>query len=177
MTKKEYPFFIPPLYLAEKGRWKWSAKEAKDYRFWLLDSIDQRINGLLDYFNESYDALPEELLLSIGEKVAIAFKEEPFSELLDGEIDLTNQGRALAADLGLLVASFLLKAHPDKVTWKTIRKPKRDASYNLPVLIGFGKMYFDPVGGAISEAYGIIEGKNKSKIWLESYEQWSDLVK
>ena len=171
-TLNEYPLFIPPDHLASKGRENWSAKEATEYREWLLGVLDERVEELTRLLEEPTGASPSDHLMALGEKAASLLGKAPFSE--DGPIGrtLTNAGYALAADMGLLVAQYLLKAAPDKLRWETVRKPKRDLSYNQPVLEGFSFTYLDPVGGSIGEAFGILQGKREADAWKRTYEFW-----
>jgi hypothetical protein len=200
MSKRKYPLFIPPAELAEKDSREWSAKEAKSYLYWLLGVHQERIDGLLKFFGETLTAAPEDDLVRLGEQVAEAIKTSDFSRLVSpipkkrfdfSQVPtsretisdffryiscigpkLTDAGYALAADMGLLVAKFLLDECSDKVKWSIVRSPKSDVSYNLPVLIGFGKLQLDPIGGSIAQTYGLLRGNKKPTVWQEIFTIW-----
>jgi len=173
MEKEDkYPLFMPPGDLVNTGRENWNAKEAASYQDWLLGVFPKRVNELLLRFEEPRGAKPSEHLMALGEKVERLLKEAPFSEESSTGKRLTNLGYALAADMGLLVADYLLKALPDNLSWKIIRKPKSELSYNLPVLEGFSFNYLEPIGGSVAEAFGILRGNKSADIWKNSYEFW-----
>ena len=173
-TLKEYPLFIAPAHLASKGRKNWTAQEAAEYRQWLLGVLNERIEGLVTKLEEPCGALPSDHLMALGNKVVPLITNEPFSENDPTGRKLTNMGYALAADMGLLVAYYLLKALPDKLSWEIIRKPKSELSYNLPVLQGFSFNYLDPIGGSVAEAFAILRGQKGADIWKRIYEFWKN---
>jgi hypothetical protein len=72
----------------------------------------------------------------------------------------------------LLVAKLLLEKCGNQIDWKTIRKPKSDLSYNLPVLEGFKNTYLDPVGGSTAEASAILRGQRNENVWKDMYVFW-----
>jgi hypothetical protein len=164
---KEYPFFIPPGELASRPPREWSAAEASEYLAWLHGMIEIRIAGLLQYFGfQAGEA--STTLLRVGTLAADAFRKPQFS--LDGK--LTDQGYALAADLGLLLAKFLLVA-ASSIRWEVVRRPKRDANLNQPVLVGFKTgVPLNPIRGSIAEAAGVISGLRKADAWQRAYEFW-----
>jgi hypothetical protein len=153
----------------------WSAKEAREYKDWLMSSMDGRIRRLVQMFDEPLRLDGRDHLTALGKKVSRAFKDAPFSEDSPGGRRLTNAGYALAADMGLLVALYLLRAHPGTIRWETIRKPKSEVSYNLPVLEGFANgNYLDPVGGSTAEAAAILRGQRGPDAWVRVLEFWED---
>jgi hypothetical protein len=86
---------------------------------------------------------------------------------------LTNEGYSLAADAGLLLADLLQSA--TDVTWQIVRRPKSDASYNLPVLAGFSNgLTLDPIGGSIGAARGLIKQICDAGEWSRIYDFWRD---
>jgi len=163
----EYPLFIPPNGLAEKDPINWTKKEADDYFKWLLENLEKRVTCFLKYIEEDMPCGQTIDLQNMGKKVSYFLKSDTFSK---GGI-LINMGYALAADAGLLVAKLLVDACPS-VKWSIVRKPKSDISYNLPVLIGFGKIRLDPVGGSIAEAKAILAGRRDSNTWNDMYTFW-----
>jgi hypothetical protein len=92
---------------------------------------------------------------------------------MDGAPKLTNQGYALAADIGLLIARFLFEEVGASIRWEILRKPRTDISFNLPVITGF-YTHFGPVGGMIAESYGILRGNKSGKILRQTFEFWKN---
>jgi len=113
------------------------------------------------------------LLESLGENVAEALIQEPFSE--DGR--LTNQGHALAADMGLLLAILLKRENPE-LRWEIIRKPKSDVDYNEPVLVGFSDgIPRNPIRISTLAAFGIVGRDRDGTAWRQIFDIWNDLGK
>lgn len=175
--ESEYPLFVPPEYLAEKGTKDWSAKEAREYKVWMLGVLDDRVEAMMEFLGEPTGANPAEHLAALGRRASSLLREVPFSEESPTGRQLTNAGHALAADMGLATARYLLCAAPDRISWDTVRRPKADLSYNMPVLKGFSSgVYLDPVGGSIAEACGILYGKRRGDAWRKTYEHWLSQV-
>lgn len=165
----DYKLFIPPEHLSKKGRENWNKKEAEEYKEWLISVIDDRISDLLNYFNEQENTNIQEFLTQLGKKVSNKLKDSDFSEDIGNRKKLTNKGYALAADMGLLIAKWLLRDYGDKLTWTIIRKPKSEMSYNLPVLEIKGFDYYEPVGVSIADATSIINNNKDYDAWLKVY--------
>lgn len=185
-STEPYPLFIPPAPLHPKDRREWSPKEAQAYYDWLLSILKERTDSLLTYFGEQLGE-PEETLMRMGEKVAAALRTQEFFEHSEGEPillkqkhvvvteggpTLTNRGYALAADMGLLVARLLLEACGSKLRWEILKKPKREFSFNLPVLVGFDKLFLEPVGGCITEAQAVLRGQEGPDVWKRTFVFW-----
>jgi len=198
----KYPLFLPPFEFANKPPLQWSAKEARLYFNWLLSIHRERIDGLLTFFEEPLTGSPCADLDRLGTHVAKTIVTPDFSRRIGlvpknfkpsqippsrEEISayfqhlnqtgpkLTNAGYALAADMGLLVAKFLLSECGDRIKWSILKRPKSDMSYNLPVLIGFSTLqHLDPIGGSIAEAYGILRGNRGAAIWKDIFIFWKE---
>lgn len=140
---KDYPLFIPPGELSEKIPKQWNSKEAEQYFNWLLSIIEERTNNLLDYFEEKNNGDFSTILGNMGIKEVKELSKKEFAVITETGPKLINRGYALAADMGLLVARFLLESCEGKVSWSIVKKPKNDMSCQLPVLIGFGAMYLE----------------------------------
>ncbi|WP_339730424.1 hypothetical protein [uncultured Gimesia sp.] len=175
---KEDPLFVPPLELCQKNSREWTLKEARQYKDWLLASLDERVSFLLKFLNvpKTKNQDVEDFLSSAGKKAAQYLLLKEFSECVTEKKKLTDKGYALAADMGLLVAKILLEKSRDKIRWRVLRRPKREISYNLPVLEGFELNPLEPVGGSIAEAYGILRGQDDSNVWREIYVYWLDQI-
>lgn len=198
-----YPLFIFPVELAEKTPKEWSVQEAKSFFNWLLSVHPQRIDGLLQFFNETLTDSPEGDLVKLGEHVAQVIQTPEFSRqpsdipervfdfsppvsretiseyfryLSSRDPQLTNAGYALAVDMGLLVAQFLLDTCGDRVKWSIVRRPKSDVSYHLPVLVGFGKLKFDPILISTSQTYGLLHGDRGPTAWRKVFTIWKDMA-
>lgn len=172
-SPEQYPLYVGPEHLALKSREDWNAKEAKEYRDWLLGILDERVEGLLKRLGETWSESPAIQLRVVGEKAAALLKREPYSEEAPTGRELTDTGLALAADLGLLVAKYLLRTHPDKLKWVIRRKGKREVTYNLPVITGFPIDYndhLDPIGVSISNAWAVLRNQQDSGVWARLYE-------
>jgi len=171
---RQYPMFIPPSPLGSKSPKDWSQDEAKKYKDWLLSSIDERITNLEQAFDERPTMDPRDHVSALGKKVAKALLDAPFSEASATGRKLTNVGYALAADMGLLVARYILHRYPNSIRWERVRKPKSDLSYNLPVLEGFKNgNYLDPIAGSTAEAAAVLRGQRGPEAWVRILEFWS----
>ena len=173
-AEEAYPKFVPPDAVASRSHRDWSRKEAEIYSDWLMGAASERVNGLLAFLGMSNgSASGRDLLLEAGTLVARKLMQDDFSEAQpDGARRLSDAGYALAADMGLLTARLLQEATMDSVRWEILRKPKSDASYNLPVLTGFGSLILDPVGGSVAEATGILIGRRGPDAWARILDFW-----
>ncbi len=165
-----YPLFIPPEPLVSIPRRSWTKRQADAYFEWLLGVQDSRIACLLDHL--SFLGVPEpQDLLALGESIT----ERLRNQIADPQtLDLTNEGLALAADLGLLTARIVL-AHNPGVRWLVVRGPKTYVHYNLPVLDGFrDSLHLEPVGGSIGNARGVVKGTLRPNCWHVTYVYWSE---
>jgi len=168
-----YPLFIPPGTLGEKTPPEWSRREAEEYGNWLQSCIPDRVGSLIRYFGMDETAPSSSLLESLGQRVAEALVHEPFSE--DGR--LTNQGHALAADMGLLLA-VALKRENTELTWEIVRKPKSDVDYHQPVLVGFPDgVPCNPVHISTMQAFGVLNGNKDGTAWRRIFKTWNDFVR
>lgn len=175
MEAASYPFFAPPGVLADKGPKEWTKKEAQSYFDWFMGSIDHRVDGLLSFLGIDPEGMEaRELLARAGQQVAQLLKQPPFTEPGEDGPDLTVQGAALAADIGILTAKLVYSATSDHTQWEILRRlGKREVSYNLPVLAGYAPgdwEYYEPVGTAIAEAYGVLANRRPSTAWVEAYD-------
>lgn len=155
-ARNSYSTFRPPADLAGSEPALWSPEQAQRYLTWLTSVSDKRIRAMLDFLNVEQSENSRSMLDETGRKAAWVLRKPEFSYYRrDGPIDLTDTGFALAADLGLLVARSLLQVR-SAIRWEVLKKPKNAASYRQPVLVGFGKLYLDPVRGSTAEAFRVI---------------------
>jgi hypothetical protein len=179
LVEAQYPLFIPPSLLSRTPHREWSKVEADLYKDWLVGSVVSRTDALLRLFGVDLSAWePRQLLLLLGEHVEVRLGQTPFSEpTSSGTRSLTNAGYALAADIGLLTARLLLRRAPEQLRWEIVRRPKTDASYNLPVLAGFSNhLTLDPVGGSVAEANAVLAGRRRGDAWARILDFWGSRV-
>ena len=81
---------------------------------------------------------------------------------------VTVTGYALAADLGLLMAT-MLQAECSGLRWEIVTRPKSDASYNLPVLRPFGPVHMDPIQVSVNIAHRVLEWSASAAGWRDVY--------
>ena len=162
----KYPLFVPPPTLASKDRKVWSAAEAKAYLTWLVNVAPSRVDYLLRFLNIAGLPLNGALLDIAQARLESSLSEGEFYRSECERRRLTDAGYAIAADMGLLVAAIVI-ASSDKIAWETLRKPKSDASFNLPILKGFenDSVHFDPIHGSIACLAGIVNGKALPHAW------------
>lgn len=192
---RKYPLFLLPEHLGLKGRWNWDAKEAGEYREWLLGVMDGRVDQLVRLLGEPRGDSPSDHLMRLGAKAAPLLKREPFSKILDrpvmvtlraggedrevvhkaaGERELAEAGWSLAVDMGLLLAQYFLRAFPD-ASWRTVLKPKNDYNYNLPVLGGIVSYKgLEPIRLSEVVARGILDDTKGEDGWKLVYELYHE---
>lgn len=179
--KNPYPLFIPPGILGTKNKREWTAKEAKAYFQWLMESAPSRIQKLLEYFDEPSDHDHERLLLNLGRKAAEVVHLEEFSVQTATGRELTNRGYALAADIGLLIGKMLLDRSNNKLSWIIVKKPKSHISFNFPVITGFRVtgvcvVNLDPILASTSQLSGLLDGSRGVDVWLGIYDYWKNEI-
>lgn len=169
-----YPAFSPPG-LAGRAAWEFSGAEARQYRDWLLSVMPDRTRSLLGFLEMPGPVSPE-LLDELGKHIADAIVEPEFSSESSSGRVLTDEGYALAADAGLLVAQLLLDRHPS-LRWHIARSAKTDLDYNLPVLTGFrDKETLDPIRGGVSAARRLANRKVGTDAFTILFREYSDLA-
>lgn len=167
-----YPLFVPPEDLAQVDTRDWTRQQADRYFKWFQDGYDGRVRYLLEHLDESPDGPCEDLLERVGRKARQRLRTDPGLASLTKET-LTNQGCALAADIGLLLGRCLLAAGNGRIYWEILRGgPKRLSSRNLPVLQGFRGVYVDPLQVAVIQAFAVL-GERDGDAWRRIYEHWA----
>lgn len=168
----DYPLFIPPAPLDAKTPCDFSKEEAEFYSRWVLENQEARVSQFLARFEEQFSSPAEELLLRVGEKVAEALKTPAFTKPTGPESQLSSRGYALAADMGLLLASLFMRECGPSIQWTILREPKTDVSFNCPVLTGFGKLLLDPIYLSVTQSFGVLRGKWGGDAWLRVFRVW-----
>lgn len=165
-----YPIFDAPEIFAMKPPREWSQSEAKSYFDWVMNSADERVNYLLEFLNLRHLSEPEVILHEAQIRLEALLNKHEFStDTAEGK-GLTKQGRALAADMGLLTAKLILQATGKRVHWQIVARPKSDVSFNLPVLSGFGGATYNPIGVSIADTSWILLGNHKPDAWVKAYQ-------
>ena len=185
-----YPLFPIPDALAGKDQRYWTHREGKEFFNIVLGALDERVEGLLAYFEEDASASPEELLTRLGGKVAEVLPSDQFSGPPQTEPDivvkrgktyelpplegrtLTEQGEAVARDMGLLLAKLMLERGHPPLEWSIVMKPKNDADYLQPILVRTDRknpLPFDPMGSSLAVAYQILRGNCEFDKWAKMY--------
>ena len=158
-TESHYPLLIPPGELTAKDRRDWSLKEAKAYLEWLVDHMPRRVEFFLKFIGCADISLARKNLATIDAAFKRTISQSQFIEPDSSPTRLSNAGYAIAADWGLMLATLVLADADLGATWDVLRKPKRDASYNLPVLLLPTTFPVDPVSIGIAQAAPIIRGQ------------------
>jgi hypothetical protein len=84
--------------------------------------------------------------------------------------ELTDQGNALAVEMGLLTARLLLRDYGDILHWKLVTSPKNDISVHLPVVMAPDKTAFEPVVRAHATAIAVLEGRLRGdEAWVNQF--------
>lgn len=167
-----YPLFAVPRELAVTPVAAWTDADSRRYLVWLTSSIDSRVAGLLSFLGERDDE-DRALVDRVGRKAAWVLRKQEYTSGAPNR-GLSEEGYSLAADLGLLVAQRLCRRLPH-LTWQVVRKPRSNASYNQPVLRGFGRTHLDPIRGSVAEALHALRESAESNPWLRMYDYWLDL--
>lgn len=178
---KDYPLFMPPDDLAEKGHLNWNKKELKRYFEWYESSYENRIKNFLEFFTIFYSSDPEkifnstysekifslfdnnEMLTSITRRKVPVDATPDIKYIIENEPprqELTNLGYAIAADSGLLFGKVILDNRPDLVLATPLKGGKSYVHYNKVVIKlstdTFGSSEWDPIGlGIMRIGYAI----------------------
>lgn len=88
---------------------------------------------------------------------------------------------ALAFDIGVFLGELMIRRRPE-LRWKLLTSPKRDVSFQRPVVSGFSdpSMHIDPIWSASSFAFRLSNGSDDGKrvflrmLWnAKATEDWS----
>jgi hypothetical protein len=179
-----YPLFDAPRPPAGTDPKHWTKAQAHVYFDWIVRHVESRSAGLLAWLG--IDDRPDHatVLRKAGVVAVERLRSSRFSGpsnpvrvVLKGhEFDydagpaLSDEGEALAADLGLLVARYLLADFGTVVRFEIGGRPKSWICHNLPVLTGGGINPFDPIGASIANTYGVLRSQRDATIWARMYE-------
>lgn len=182
----DYPLFAPPADLAEKA--EWTMADARRYFDWLMSVLPERVATVTSVLGLDPKGTPDDVLLAAGEQMArllpmpgISTEGRIERSVLRGhEVEtetgplVTVVGYALAADLGLLMATMLLAACPD-LRWEIITRPKSDIDYHLPALLPFGPVHMDPTRVSVNIAHRLLDSRGPASGWRDVYHVWREM--
>ncbi|CAI8792058.1 protein of unknown function [Methylocaldum szegediense] len=78
---REYPLFKVADHLGGRSRKEWKPKEAEQFCEWIKTvGMQERVAGFLEFFGESMEGTPEEVLERLGRKAAETLKEPLYWE-------------------------------------------------------------------------------------------------
>lgn len=186
-----YQIIQPPFTLVFREMPK---KELKDYKEWFLRSIPERIQILTsavkstpgyekweaDYSPKSLESLGEWFHAQVDTRSRTQEEIDNIHSRSSFRIDvsdqeLTNKTFSLAMDIGMYLSQVFLKNHAS-LEWSQPFGGKKFVDYGQPVLLGFGKVPFNPVRMMVTQAYGLVS-KNKTGRNLRGlYDYWSKLI-
>jgi hypothetical protein len=180
----QYPPFDSPRQVSGKDPTDWTKAEARLYFDWLVGQVEPRSTSLLRWLGVNDRPDHASVVRDAGTKAVELFRSPVFSGpgetvpvVLKGhqfEYDtgptLSADGLALGADIGLLVARYLVVDFGDKVRFEVGGPPKSWIWHNRPVLAGGGIDPFDPTGASIANAYGVLRGQREGSIWAQMYD-------
>jgi hypothetical protein len=176
MEETRYPIVCRPENLRGEGKPRaWSDELAQANFDWLMSVKESRTEALLSFFGADYPELDSEIdfLESLGSVVARTICTMPNYRIESGVEVLTAPGLSMAFDMGLLVASLIIRSSDGRIAWKILKIRKKELSYNLPVLAGLhSRMYLDPIRGSVTEAKALLNGTKSRSMWADTYNFW-----
>lgn len=177
----------PPLGTSPKN---WTKAEARTYFDWIVDHVEAHSSRLLTWLGIADRPDHAGVLREVGASAVEVLRSSRFSSpgepvrvnLHGHELDhdrglvLSAEGEALAADLGLLVARYLLEDFGTTLRLQIGGRPKSWVWHNLPVLTGGSLNPFDPVGASLGNAYGVLRGERDETIWARMYDRAAGIL-
>ena len=186
----EYDVIQPPFTLEFRTM---STEEATNYFNWFMGQIPIRIKVLeqavqstagyedwqADYTPASLEKLGQWFCEHVetrkrteDEKEAIYSKApEWFRSVEIEDWELTNRTFSLAIDIGMYLSCVLEKNVPG-LKWELVRKPKNDVDFQQPVLVGTGKLVFNPVRMLVIYAYSLADNTRGPEGLKELFDTW-----
>jgi len=190
----EYKIIQPPFTLEFRTM---SREVAKDYFDWFMEQIPIRIrileqavqstggyeNWQADYAPESLERLGQwfyehvETRKRTKEEKEEIYRKAPdwFRSVEVQNWELTNRTFSLAMDIGMYL-SQVFERNLAGLKWEMVTKPKNDANYQQPVLVGTGKRELNPVWILVVYAYSLAKGKRGPEGLKELYDIWTNLL-
>jgi hypothetical protein len=185
-----YPPFDAPRPSTGTDPKHWTKAHARIYFDWIVDHVESRSARLLAWLGvddrpdhasvlREAGAVAVERLRSSrfsgpGKPIPVVLRGHQFD--YDAGPALSDEGEALASDLGLLVARYLLADCGTTVRFEIGGRPRSWIWHNLPVLTGDGINSFDPVGVSLANAHGVLRGERDDTIWARIYEHTAAIL-
>jgi hypothetical protein len=170
-----------------------SKKELKEYSKWFQEMIPQRIEELAKAVKESLGFETWQADFSPGSlnKLGEWFQSQVTTRPRDEEElqkiaslpfptevpnrELTNRTISLAIDVGMYLSQVFRRQHPS-LKWDTVLGSKQSIDYGQPVLLGFGRVPFNPVRMMLTLAHGFVDRSRSDKGLREIYDIWSRMI-
>ena len=181
---REYrEYFLPGGLTADRR--KWTKKHAEIYFQWFIENKSDRIGYFLNHFNERFEECGENDLKRLNQKLYDRLTKEDCWSFETVEINikianeirsqtvkaLTDLGRAIASDFGIVFSVFIEKNIPG-LQWTISKDFKNMRSYKSPVLTGFRKgrssAEYDPCHDGIDISSVMLNYNNPNE-WPEHY--------
>jgi hypothetical protein len=164
-------------------------KELREYDRWFHDVLPQRIGELEKAMNSSAGfegwkpSYTPGSLDSLGNWFASQVETRPHTpdelknipphirDWVSGG-ELTDRTISLAMDVGMYFSQVFLRNN-SSLKWDQIFGSKRFVDYGEPVLVGFGKVPFNPVRMMLTLAYGLASNTKDGQRLRGIYDIWS----
>lgn len=196
VDKVIYKMMIPPI---EVGNFdELSKKQAEEHFKWYVDEIPFRLNQLEEYANAVmnanlvFDKKPSSLVtiwewfesIMVTEKktekeINKEFEMYPqwlHNRILENDIKFTIDTLVVGMDIAIYFGETFIRNNPT-IKWGYFTKPRKRASVNRPVLLGFvGQQDLDPREIILNCMRKSLRGKNPNLL-LNLYNIWIDEIK
>lgn len=172
MEHVDYPPFLFPEPCRGKDTREWTRKEARLYYNWFMEHMDERIAGLLSYFQETFDGTPEDVLERLGNKVAGAIMQPEHHRMDPLDPEMKGSVVSMCMDLGMLVGQYLVAN--SRLEWTLHGGGKLDINRNQPVLVGFNwdpRYPMNPCSISYHLAHAILRGEEDGSLWRKIYSE------
>jgi hypothetical protein len=177
--------------------WEMSKKQLREYYKWFKEMIPQRVNILANAVRASpgfQDWQPDytpDSLNALGSWFATQVETRPRTQEERQELagssrnpieapsrELTNRTFSLALDIGMYLSQVFLRNHPS-LKWDQPFGSKKFIDYGQPVLVGgfAGDIPWNPVGIAVTLAYGLADRSYTGERLREVYDKGAGMIK
>lgn len=190
----EYENIQPPFTLRFQSM---SREKAEAYFTWFMEQIPVRVSALeqavqstVEYEDWQADCTPESLE-KLGqwlcEQVETRERKKAEKEAIYGRAptwfrnveiedwELTNRTLSLALDTGMYFGR-VSEENLSGLKWVMVKRPKNDADFQQPVLVGTGRLRLNPVRILVTYVYGIARCSKGPGRLRELYNTWANLL-
>lgn len=187
-----YSVINPPFTLKFR---EMSGSELKEYMKWFAAILPSRIDELsravrdtpgfetwqADFSRKSLEPLGVWFAMQVEIRPRSAGEIEDIANHSSLQIDipgeeLSNRTFSLAMDIGMYLSQVMLANHP-ALRWHQPLDKKQDIDFGQPVLLGFGRVAFNPVRMLVTLAYGLASGTRTAKGLCELYDIWTGMIR